>query len=100
VPGCGGCGFTSSLAGWVGQLCHVSVNSIASVDEGFDGFRALGGLDKALDGARLVTRWKRAIQSPSVLRETPIGSSRGAAAAKAALIHVAVFVIHFMLREG
>ena len=44
--GLGGFGSTSSLAGWVGQLCQVSGNLIASVDAGFSGFRALGRLDK------------------------------------------------------
>jgi hypothetical protein len=46
--GLGGFGSTSSLAGWVGQLCQVSGNLIASVDAGFSGFRALGELDKVL----------------------------------------------------
>jgi hypothetical protein len=54
LAGLGGFGSTSSFAGWVGQLCQVSENLIASVDAGFGGFRALGGLDKVLDGARLV----------------------------------------------
>jgi hypothetical protein len=44
--GLGGFGSTSSLAGWVGEVCQVFGDLIASVYMGFGGFWRSAGLDR------------------------------------------------------